>query len=168
MNENYQQKFLESYDHHADAIFRHCFFRVYDREIAKDLVQEVFCRVWTSMSQGKEIENVLAFLYRIANNLVIDYSRKRRAVSLDAMIEEGFSLRDDSHLKLGSIIDAKQVYCFLHSLDSIYQPIVVMRFIDGMSPKEISEVMDLSENVVSVRLNRGIKKLRKIAEQTSN
>ncbi len=168
MSEDNRQKFLQYYDSHADAIFRHCFFRVYDREHAKDLVQEVFSRVWVSMIEGVHIENVSAFLYRIANNLIIDHSRKKHAFSLDHLMEEGFSLRDNSHITLERTIDAQQVYTFLRSLDNKYQPIVVMRFIDGMSPKEIATVLGLSENVVSVRLNRGIKKLRTIAEQANN
>ena len=39
-----QQSFLQAYDELADALFRHCFFRLYDREKARDAVQEVFLR----------------------------------------------------------------------------------------------------------------------------
>jgi RNA polymerase sigma-70 factor (ECF subfamily) len=75
-------------------------------------------------------------------------------------MEDGFTIRDNSHQSLGNIIDSKQVYRLLAELDETYRPIVIMRFIDELSPKEIALVLGLSENVVSVRLNRGIKKLR--------
>ncbi len=167
MSEDIRQKFLEFYDHHADAIFRHCFFRVYDRELAKDLVQEVFCRFWVVLQGDKKYGHSSAFLYRIAHNLIIDYSRKKHPLSLDQLLEQGLNLQDGSHLKLEQTIDARHVYKLLYSLHPDYQSIVVMRFIDGIGPSEIAEILGLSENVVSVRLNRAIKKLRKMTEQSN-
>ncbi len=161
MGEDQKKQFLELYDTHADAIFRHCFFRVYDREQAKDLVQEVFCRIWMSISEGKEIDNFSAFLYKVANNLIIDHARKKKAVSLDSLMEEGFTLRDDSHIKLKDSIDAKDVIRLVQILDDGYREVIVMRFIDQLSPKEIAIILGVTENVVSVRINRGIKKLRR-------
>ena len=71
-------KFLEAYDQYSDAIFRYCYYRVYDREKAKDCVQEAYCRTWKYMESGKEIENLRALLYRIATNIIIDDSRKKK------------------------------------------------------------------------------------------
>src|SRR5690349_19793406 len=61
-------QFLQAYDEFADPIFRHCYFRVFRRDRAKELVQETFLRAWEYQLQGKPIENIRAFLYRIANN----------------------------------------------------------------------------------------------------
>ena len=68
--------FGEAYDLYADAIYRHCFFRVYSKERAEELTQETFLKLWQYMNDGNEIENIRALAYRIATNLVIDDKRK--------------------------------------------------------------------------------------------
>jgi DNA-directed RNA polymerase specialized sigma24 family protein len=78
-----KEKFQHAYDEYAQAIFRHCHYRVFDRERGKDLMQEVFLRAWEYMARGEEVHNMRAFLYRIANNLIVDESRKKREASLD-------------------------------------------------------------------------------------
>ena len=74
---NQEQQFLKAFERFADAIFKHCFFRVSDREVAKDLVQETFSRTWEHIALGKEVRDYRAFLYRIANNLIVDFYRKK-------------------------------------------------------------------------------------------
>ena len=53
----------------------------------------------------------------------------------------------------------------LQDLGEPYQEILEMRFIDDLSPKEISAVLGVSENVVSVRIHRGMNKLRQLTEK---
>src|SRR5437868_4029919 len=88
-----EQGLTEAYDQYADAIFRHCYFRLGNRERSKELMQEAFCKAWEHLSKGKDIEHVQAFLYRIAGNLVIDEIRRikrRPETSLEHLQEEGF------------------------------------------------------------------------------
>ena len=101
---------------YADAIFRfHC-LHVYDRDLAKDLTQETFIRYWQCLVRGESIEHARAFLYRIANNLMIDYCRKKKTISLDALLEQGFEpsgnqspLRDThNHLELARVMRMMQ------------------------------------------------------------
>src|SRR3989344_8513851 len=95
-----EQRFLAAYDEHSDSLFRHVMLRVRDREAAKDVVQEAFSRTWLYLSEGKDIEYMRAFLYRVANNLIVDASRKKKSSSLDAMMEnEGFEVADESLTK---------------------------------------------------------------------
>ncbi len=78
-----EQRFLALYDETADAVYRHCYFRVHDRELAKDMTQEAYARTWNTLAKGGiEIENLKAFLFRIASNLVIDHYRKKKEASL--------------------------------------------------------------------------------------
>ena len=78
-----ESQFLKAFDEYADALFRHCFFRVSDRETAKDLVHETFTRTWDHLARGKEVREYRAFLYRTANNLIVDFYRKKKAVFLE-------------------------------------------------------------------------------------
>ena len=58
----------------------------------------------------------------------------------------------------------KEVLMLIEELDESHRIIIVMRFIDELSPKEIANILETSENSVSVRLHRGVQKLRELAQ----
>lgn len=158
-----EQEFNKAYEQFADAIFRHCVFRVSDREKAKDLAQGAFVRLWDYMSQGKEIDNMRAFLYRIANNLIIDEYRKKKTDSLDRMRdEEGFDIGFETMKDIETKDEHAQALAMLDCLPDKYREALVMRHIDGLSVKDIAHLMHESENVISVRIHRAIEKLQKM------
>lgn len=155
-----KEEFIKTYEELSDPLFRHCFFKVSEREKAKDLVQETFTKAWNYIDSGKEIANLKAFLYKIANNLIIDHYRKSKTSSLDQLMEKGFDVHFPGDEKTENISEYSQVLKAVQALPEKYREVVIMRFMDGMSPKEISETLEVTENVVSVRLNRAIKQLK--------
>lgn len=159
-----EREFLAAYEEHADALFRYCFARVRDRELAKDVVQETFTRTWSYIAGGKRVDYLKAFLYRTLSNAIVDAMRKKRPVSLDVMNEEeGFELADDSP-EIPSEVreEIKEALRLLSSLDELYSTVITMRYINQLTPREIANALDISENVVSVRIHRGIKQLREL------
>lgn len=162
-----EAEFLSAYETFSDPIFRHCLLRVRDREIAKDIVQESFSKTWVYMSEGKEIEYMRAFLYRVANNLIVDWARKKKSTSLDTMMDDdGFEIADDSIRNFADVPAAREAVKLLGELDEMYRVAITMRYLDEMSPGEIAQALGVSENVVSVRIHRGIEKLSKLAQKT--
>jgi RNA polymerase sigma-70 factor (ECF subfamily) len=160
MNES---EFMRAYDEYGNAIFRHCYVRVSNRERAKDLTQECFTKTWAYISAGKEIDNIRAFLYRVANNLIIDESRKNRPVSLDQLTEdEGFEPKDerDGFEEVRIMMEAEGVVAELASLSPKHRDVITMRYLDDLGPKEIASITGESENVISVRLHRAIRELK--------
>lgn len=161
-----EQEFLKAYDQFADAIFRHCVFRVSDRESAKDITQGTFVRLWDYMSQGKKVDNMRAMLYRIANNLIIDEYRKRKYDSLDKMRdEEGFDIGFEIKRDIEAKDEYSQAMGLLERLPEKHRETLVMRHIDGLSIKEIAHLTHESENVISVRIHRAIEKLKLFREE---
>ncbi|MBI5078216.1 MAG: sigma-70 family RNA polymerase sigma factor [Candidatus Yonathbacteria bacterium] len=161
-----EKEFIKTYDQFADAIFRHCVFRVSDREKAKDITQGTFVRLWDYMSQGKEIDNMRAFLYRIANNLVIDEYRRKKDDSLDRMRdEEGFDIGFESMKDIETKDEYARAQALLKCLPDKYREALVMRHIDGLSVKDIAHLTHESENVVSVRIHRAIEKLKMLSQK---
>ncbi len=155
-----EQQFLEAYDKYADAIFRYCYYRVFDRDRAKDFMQEAFVRTWKYISEGKKVDNVRAFVYRTANNLIIDDSRKKKQVSLDQLAEKGFTPNEDPREKNQDILFGKEIVSMVKELDEKYRDVILLRYVDELSIGEIAKVLGESENNVSVRINRGLKKIR--------
>ena len=163
-----EQVFLSAYDEYADAIFRHCFFRVNDRARAKELSQEVFVRVWEYLQKHAEdeVENMQALLYRVARNLIIDEYRGRRkhGLSLDLLREEdGFDTEDTrAHEGIIRAVEMTEVEHAMEKLPDHVREALVLRYIDDMSVKDIAALTKETENAVSVRLHRGINELRKL------
>ena len=165
--QNLEREFLAAHEEYSDALFRHCLLRIRDREVAKDIVQETFSRAWLYLSEGKKIDYMRAFLYRVANNFIVDTVRKRRTSSLDSMMEEdGFEPEDEAAANPADVPAAREALKLLASLDEIYQSVISMRFLEEMSPREIAAELGISENVVSVRIHRGMERLRALADKT--
>lgn len=166
-----EEQFLKAYDEFADAIFRHCALRISDRERGKELMQETFLKAWESVRRGTKVENMRAFLYKIANNLIIDtYRRDRGEVSLEDMAEEqGFDPADlRSDMDVERVVAGGEVLDTLQKLEEPYRTALVMRYVDGLEPKDIAEMLGISANVASVRIHRGLKHLSVILGQASH
>lgn len=160
MEKSIEQQFLEVYEKHSDAIFRYCYFRLYSREKAKDITQDAFMKAWVYLQEGNTIDNLRAFIYRVANNLIIDYVRKKKESSLEMLEEGGFNPSVDGKEKEQERIDGLYVQEILQSLEPEYRDVVYMRYIEELAPREIAEILNESVNVISVRIHRGLKKLK--------
>ena len=158
-------EFIKAYDKYSDAIFRYCYYRVYEREEAKELVQEVYMRTWEYISKGNTIENMRAFFYKVAYHLIVDHSRKKKEISLDALHEKGFDAKVDLRPRWEHEIEMKAVLNIIQKLDDMYREAILLRYVDGFSPKEIATMLGESENVISVRIHRGIKQLRQLLKR---
>lgn len=164
--EDKEKQLLDAYNSYADALFRHCYFRLYDREQAKDVVQDVFMHTWEYVYDDNTIGNMRAFLYRTANNLVIDHVRKHTTYSLDALKEKGFDPEDNASeaSRIADVVSGREVLQVLHKLEDPYRTVVIMRFIDDLMPREIAAVLGETENAVSVRIHRALKKTKQLWE----
>ena len=132
-------------------------------EAARDVVQEAFSRTWLYLAEGKKIDYIRAFLYRVAGNLIIDASRKKKSSSLDKMMEDdGYEVADENAKDPSIVPQTREVMHHLKSLDEIYRIAITKRFFEEKSPKEIAAELGVSENVVSVRIHRGIERLGRL------
>ncbi|MEI8097151.1 MAG: RNA polymerase sigma factor [Candidatus Moraniibacteriota bacterium] len=156
-----EKKFLALYESQTDALFRFVFFRVSDHEVAKDIVQDAFLKMWQTLASGREIENERAFLFRIAGNLVIDRYRKAKEYSLDSLAEQGFDAPDDLGAPIETQIDAEKALDSLQDIPEKYREAVWLRMVEEWSVKDIAEFSHETVNVVSVRIHRGLKLWRK-------
>lgn len=159
-----EQAFSEVYDQYARKIYTYCYFRVKSREEAEDIAAQTFIRAWDHVVAGGEIENTVGFLYRIARNLIIDHYRKGRdshEVTLDDPLHP---IDIPVHDRTAEVLDLKRleklVFENLERLLPQYQEVIVLRYVQDLSVKEIAAVLDASENTISVRIHRALEKLR--------
>ena len=115
----------------------------------------------------KQIKNPQAFLYQIARNLVIDYYRrkdKKTTVSIDFQEQEYNKKIEDKQNDLEGIVflslEIEQIKNGLSDIRQDYQDIIIWRYLDDLSVKEIAEIFNKSEQAIRVMLYRALKDLR--------
>ncbi|MDD5164932.1 MAG: sigma-70 family RNA polymerase sigma factor [Candidatus Pacebacteria bacterium] len=168
MNTRVKDRFVQIHTEHADSIFRFCFLRVSDRNVAIDLTQDVFMRYWDNLIKGNNIQNDKAFLFTVARNIIIDWYRKKKSISLDALQEENddpeeFALIEDNAkgaLELST--ESRFLLDKIKSLPHTSQQVLYFKYIEDLKPKEIAEILHIKENAVSVRIFRALEDLRKL------
>lgn len=173
--ESHENRFLSAFEEYSDALFRHASIRISDREKAIDIVHDTFTKVWSYGRDGHQIDSYRSFLYKVLNNLIIDEYRKKKEASLDKILEsEGVDegsfpeLTETTTEALAATIDGQKAFELLHDLPDVYRAVLIFRFVDELGPKEISELIEETENVVSVRIHRGLKMLRATIEKETN
>jgi RNA polymerase sigma-70 factor, ECF subfamily len=166
-----ETRFLQAFEDYSDQLFRHASLRVQSRDRAVDLVHDAYTKVWGYVRSGHQIESFRPFLYKVLNNLIIDEYRKTREVSLDAILEqEGVDegsfeeLSETTTEALAATIDGRKAFALLETLPDEYREVIILRFVDQLGPREISELIEESENAISVRIHRGLKMLRTAIE----
>ena len=157
-----QAEFLQVHEEHADAVFRRCFFKTSDREVAHDLTQEAFMKTWDYIADGNEIRHMKGFIFAVANNLIKDYYKKSKAIRMGEMEEYDPSSIPDvaGENTIEAQAEVEQVLIALQELEERDRDVLVMNLVEGLGPKDIARVLNERENTISVRIHRAKKRLR--------
>jgi len=157
-----EKNFLSAYDSYSAAILRHIFFRVSNMDVAEDLTQDTFLKAWQYVAAGKEVQSMKAFLYTIANNLIIDHYRQkpRTAVGLEEASQKEMSYEPGQEKEAEQKISAALAKKYLSWLEKEQQEIIYWRYVDEMGISEISGITGKTPNNVRVSIYRAMKILR--------
>lgn len=158
--EKTKEQFIKAYNEYSDEIFRFCFFRLYDRAQAREITQETFTKMWKYLTEGKTVDNFRALAYKMARNLVIDFKRKKQEESLENLQTNGFDVIDNGKCKQQDYLDVISAIQEIDKLGEKYSEIIKMKYIDGLLTKEIAVAVGISESAVSVRIHRGMEKIK--------
>ncbi len=145
---------------HNKGLNAHAFFKLNNRGLSQDLVQDVFAKTWRYLVRGGKIEIMKAFLYHVLNNLIVDKYRKRKAISLDVLLQKGFELKDETSDRMFSVLSGREILFLIQSLPQKYQQVIRMRYVQDLSLKEIAILTGKSRNAIAVQAHRGLQKLK--------
>ncbi len=160
---------------HKNKVYSYIYFIVKNKEIAEDVFQDTFIRVINTIKQGRYTDNgkFVAWVNRIAHNLIIDYFRHEKnenTVSNNDYAE--YDLFNNSKLSEQTIEDQMvkdQVHYDIRklvgSLPDNQKEVVMMRYYDGLSFKDIAEKTNVSINTALGRMRYALLNIRKTAEE---
>jgi RNA polymerase sigma factor (sigma-70 family) len=139
-----------------NKLFRFAFRLLGSSEEAKDVVQEVFIKVWNGRDHMASIDNMEAWCMRITRNLSLDKIRARQRKATDS-IEENFDIQNDSRTPYEATENSEnmqQISQLIASLPEKQRQVMHLRDIEGYSYNEICEMLELDMNQVKVNLFR--------------
>lgn len=139
-----------------NKLFRFAFRLLGSSEEAKDVVQEVFIRVWNGRDQIESIDNMEAWCMRITRNLSLDKIRSRQRKATDP-IEENFDIQIDTQTPYEAAENnenMQRINQLIASLPEKQRQVMHLRDIEGYSYNEICEILELDMNQVKVNLFR--------------
>lgn len=159
-----EESFLASYKAYTDELYRYCYFKLLNKEEATDALAETFMKTWDYVRNGGTVGNMRAFLYRTAHNIIVDGFRKKKSLSLDKLFEDGFDTANDVNEAQVTIdkIDGAQAMKLLSKIPPQYAEVIMMQYVDELSVTEISEILGESPGNISIRIHRGLEKLKKM------
>jgi len=158
---NLRKIFSKIYDRYIDKIYRFIFFKVNSQEIAQDLTSETFLKSWESFKNGNKIENIQAYLYRTARNLVIDFYREKGKVQI-VSAENPLIPDPTQNLEEKAVLksDIDNIKMALASLPDRYQDVIIWYYLDDLPISEIAKMLDRTEEATRVLLHRALNALR--------
>lgn len=140
-------------DLYSDNVYRFAMKSVRDEDIANDLVQDTFMRLWQHVDKVN-LETAKPYLFKIANNLMIDLYRKNKFVDSNPIDSEKYSYSQEySDLK-------EQLDKALDNLAQIQKTVIMLRDYEDYSYEEIGQITGLSESQVKVYIYRARKNLK--------
>lgn len=156
------------YDKYQPKLFRFIFLKVSQREEAEDLTHQAFLSAWQNIEMFQDQGLPLAsWLYKIARNKVIDFYRTRKQItSIDDTPDEVLALATKSgEDEVSDKLEMETVFKTLKQLPSDYQEVILMRFVEGLSPKEIAHITGKNHGAVRVLQFRALRQLKKELEK---
>jgi len=155
------------YERYAPAVFRYLAAHLSGGLDAEDLTNDVFLRAWQSLPNYHERGvPFLAFLLRIARNALIDQYRRGRAnQTVPTDLEP--TLADEAPGPaevMAQRLDRQEMARMLGQLNEDYRTVLVLRFINELSPQETAVVMKRSAGAVRVLQHRALAALRRLME----
>jgi len=158
------QGIRELYDAYADAVRRYCYVRLGDVEAAQDCVQEVFVCIWKGVKTFEYRGDVsfTAWLYTIANNVLVSYIRKRKRTQQVPLTPE-LNLTDPHSIDtVRTICDRLTLRQAISQLTPEQQQVITLKFFVGMSNLEIAAAVDRTEGAVKALQHRAINRLQQM------
>lgn len=162
---------------HKARLFNFILSMVKDRDLADDIFQETFVKAIVTIRQGRYNDQgkFIAWIYRIARNLIIDSYRQDKVENqLSTDDENGVNLLNRSEFSEGTVEDTligmqieEDLRALVTELPESQRQVVDMRFYQNLSFKEIAALTGVSINTALGRMRYAILNLRRMARERS-
>jgi RNA polymerase sigma-70 factor (ECF subfamily) len=159
---------------YKSKVYTYIFLIVRNRELAEDIFQDTFIKAIATIQQGRYVETgkFLAWINRIAHNLIIDYFRRVKNENTFSADAVDYDITNTSSLSEKSVEDTisneqvlADVVHLINLLPPSQQKVIRMRYFEDLSFKEIAEETNVSINTALGRMRYALLNMRRIAAE---
>lgn len=145
-------------ERYADMLWRYVVGIPYDRELARDVVQETLLRAWQHPEILRRPEpQVRAWLVKVARNLALDDLRSARVRREGAPVEEHTAVRDDD---TDAVFDRWLIADAMATLSPEHRRVIRGAHHEGKSVSELADELGIARGTVKSRMHYGMRALR--------
>ena len=159
--------FAVLYDLYIQKIYRFTYLKLGSREEAEDITSEVFLKTWNYLISNRDqvVKSFSGLIYRIARNTLIDFYRQNTHTEIS--LEDLDDIRVDNKIlkELGDKQEMQRVVKNLQKMKREYQEVILLKYIEELSTREIGDILQKNTTNVRVTLYRAIKILKKMLEK---
>lgn len=161
--------FSALYDRYIAQIYRFVYLKTGSKPEAEDLTHDVFLSAWQNIGGYRHKGFPFSsWLYQIARNKVIDHYRtKKFTAPIDEATEALADLAVQADIATDQTMTLARIQSAMRELSDEHQNILIMRFVDDLSPVEIAHALEKTEGAVRLMQHRAIKNLRAILSDQS-
>ena len=150
------------YDEFHQQIYKYIYRRIGDIENSRDLTSEVFRRFLQAIHNGNgPRDNLRAWLYKVAHNIVVDYYRRQQNQALFPWQENLIGAEDDPGRAAEFRLEAEKVREAISQLTADQQQVITLKFLEGMSNKEVAEITGKPVGAVKSLQHRALASLQR-------
>ncbi len=157
--------FIEMAAPFEKSLYLTCYSLLKSRQDAEDALQETMLRAFRSFSSFRRSAKIQTWLRKIAVNVCIDMTRKRKNIlSIDELTEEGSEQKDSSPGPYEQLERAERMRILSEALDEMKpeaRNLILLRDVQGISYEEIADILDQPVGTVKSGLNRARHSLQK-------
>jgi RNA polymerase sigma-70 factor (ECF subfamily) len=161
--------FATLYRRYLDPVYGYSFYLLGDHHDAEDATERTFLAALGAIDRYRDEGSTFrSWLFRIAHNQLANALRARsrhRTASLDAVLEPAAT--DDPARLAGTADDARRLRAAVASLSDDRRQVVILRFVDGLTAREIGDVLGRSEGAVRVLQHRALRELAALLERAA-
>jgi RNA polymerase sigma-70 factor (ECF subfamily) len=158
---------------YSDYIYNFIYQYVKNRELAEDLTQEVFIKVWKNFKKFDPKKKFKVWLFQIARNTTIDFFRKKKEINFSELEREGeeFDIPDTGPIP-SEIFEKKEIQAevkkALEALPLIYRSTLIFYYQNQFNLREIAEIRGEPVDTIKSRYRRALVLLQKQLLESSH
>lgn len=160
------------YDRYSAKIYYKCLGIIGNTEISKDLTHDILIKIFINLSKFRGTSDFSLWVHSITYNYCMDYLRKKKKMQIEKFDVKDFDYPSTAEIELENKILAdlklSQLEILLQELKSEEKLILLMRYQDSMSVKQIAETLVISESAVKMRLKRSRDRLAELLKDPRN
>lgn len=154
MNSQLEKEFVSMLKENKEDFYKLAYSYVKNEYDALDIISESTYKGLQNLHKLKEKRYMKTWFYRIVINESVSFNRKNKRIIYDSRLLDSHTdggMGREEQMDLHNAID---------DLPSKYKTVIILKYMKGLSIRDIAEIVNIKENTVKTRLNRGVAKLK--------